>query len=79
VGAAEALEVGEDGGSALGVGLDVVVLQEGRGVAAGLAAFGVDLVEDALLAAGGESASGAGVDGPVLVVVEQERDEGFGQ
>ena len=66
------MEVVEHGRSTFGVGLDVVVLEEGGGVAAGLAAFGVDLVEDALLAAGGESAPGAGVDGSALVVVEQE-------
>jgi hypothetical protein len=36
-------------------------------------------VEDALLAAGGESAPGAGVDGLALVVVEQQRHERLGE
>ena len=57
------MEVGESGGSSSGVGLDVVVLEEDGCVAAGMVAFTVDLVEDATLAAGGEPAAGAGVDG----------------
>ena len=79
VGAAEAAEVGEDGGASFGVAVDVVVLEEVAGVAAGVIAVWVAFVEDALLAEGGESAPGAGVDGPSVGVVDQQADERVGQ
>jgi hypothetical protein len=79
VGAAEALEVGEDGGSALVVGLDVVVLEEGGGGAAGVLALLAGLVEDAALAAGGVASPRAGVDGSAFGVVEQQGHERVGE
>ncbi len=75
VGAAEALEVGDDGGAVLGVGLDVVVLEEGSGPTAGVAAFWVRFVDDPLLAAGRGTAAGAGIYWLAVGVDDQQRNE----
>ncbi len=75
VGAAEASEVGDDGGTTLGVGLDVVVLEEGSGPTARVTAFGVRFVDDALLAAGRGAAAGAGIDRLTVGVDDQQRNK----
>lgn len=46
-------KVVEGGAASLGVGVDVVVVEKGAGVAAGVGAFGVGLIDDTSLAAGG--------------------------
>jgi hypothetical protein len=76
VGAAEALEVVDGRGAVLVVGGDVVVLEQLGGGAAGVAAARVAGVEDASLSSGGVAATGTGIDGPGVGVVDEQRDEG---
>ena len=73
------MEVGGDGGAVLVVGLDVVVLEEGAGVAARVLAFIGSFVDDAALSSGGEASSWAGVDGLSLRIVEEQGHERVGE